>query len=209
MRRTLHAPQSPLTDDQSVLGREHPLARATDQVTVAIDRCLAVSALLVVGVLALIDGLAVGPPLVFASVTVLAALLAVLEDKTTARDLRALELIGEGRGDLPIGAVMRVRRRLLDPVQRERLARSLDVYCAEAARPAEQRHAIRPVYDPRVVTALSTELAEVARLVRGDGGLRGLARAERLVVDGCSALYGSSEAALRQELRQIRFLLAS
>jgi hypothetical protein len=174
MRRTLHAPHSPLPDDRSGLGHEHPFVRATEQVTVAIDQCVAVSALLVVGVLALIDGLAVGPPLALASATVLVALMVGLGGKTTARDLRAL-----------------------------------DALCAEAARPAEQCHAIRPIYDPRVVSALSAELAEVARLVRDGGGLRGLARAERLVIDGGSALYGSSEEAFRQELRHIRFLLAS
>jgi hypothetical protein len=209
MRPTLHAPHSPLTNDASALGPEHPLVRATQQVTVAIDRCVAVSSLLAVGVLAAIGGLAFGPPLVIASAGVLAAQLIGLGSSTAARDLRALEVIGEGRGGLPHSAVARLRRRLLDPVQRERLARSLDALRVEAARPAEQCHSIRPIYDPRVVRILSAELSEVARLIREDGDLRGLARAERLVTDGCSPLYASSEAALRQELRQIRFFLAS
>jgi hypothetical protein len=179
------------------------------RVTVAADQCVAVSALLVAGVLAVIAGLAVGAPLAIAAASVLAVLLVKIGASTTARDRRALELIGEGRGDLPQPAVVRMRRRVLDPVQRERLARSLDVLRAEAALPVGRCHWMRPVYDPRVVRTVSGELAEVARLVREDGGLRGLARAERLVGDGCSALYGSSEEALRQELCQIRFLLAS
>jgi hypothetical protein len=56
---------------------------------------------------------------------------------------------------------------------------------------------------------VSSELGEVARLVREDGGLRGLARAEQLVTDGRSPLYGDVEVSLREELGRIRFLLAS
>jgi hypothetical protein len=39
-----------------------------------------------------------------------------------------------------------------------------------------------------------------------DPGLRGIAKAERLLGDGCSALYGHDAEALR-ELHRIRFLL--
>jgi hypothetical protein len=185
------------------------LARAVNQVTVAVDRCMAVAALLATGLLAIVEGLTAGLPLTVAAASVLAVLLIGVGTAASARDRRALELIGDGRGDLPHPAVTRMRRRLLDPVQRERLARWLDELRTEAARPERQCHSIRPVYNPRVVRALSAEMADVARLVRGNGDLRGLARTERLVTDGCSALYGSSEDALRQELRQIRFLLAS
>jgi hypothetical protein len=40
-----------------------------------------------------------------------------------------------------------------------------------------------------------------------DPGLRGIAKAERLLGDGCSALYGHDAEALREELHRIRFLL--
>jgi hypothetical protein len=59
------------------------------------------------------------------------------------------------------------------------------------------------------VGAVSSELSQTARLVRNDGGLCGLARAEQLITDGQSPLYGDDEVALRQELDRIRFLLAS
>ena len=66
-----------------------------------------------------------------------------------------------------------------------------------------------PLYCARVVRAVSPELADVARLVREGGGLRGLAGAQLLVTDGLSPLYGHVELTLRQELGRIRFLLAS
>jgi hypothetical protein len=140
---------------------------------------------------------------------VLAALLARLGVLVAASNRRAVELIAQGRGELPVEAVVRVRQRLLDPGQRECLARALDVICAEAGRPPCECHPIPPLYRVPVVRAVSSDLGEVARLVRRGGGLRGLAATEQLVTDGCSPLYGDSEAALRQELGRIRFLLAT
>lgn len=120
-----------------------------------------------------------------------------------------MELIAQGRGALPLEAVVRERQRLLDPVHRERLARSLDVIRTEVGRPPGECHQIRPLYSVPVVGAVSSELGQAARLVRNDGGLRGLARAEQLITDGHSPLYGDDEVILRQELGRIRFLLAS
>ena len=104
---------------------------------------------------------------------------------------------------------MRERQRLLDPVHRERLARSLDVICTDVDRPPGECNPIRPLYIVPVVRAVSSELGEVAGLVRYGGGLRGLARAEQLITDGRSPLYGDVEVVLRQELGRIRFLLAT
>jgi len=104
---------------------------------------------------------------------------------------------------------VRARQRLLDPAQRECLARALDVIRAEAGRPPSECHPIPPLYNVPVVRAVSSELGEVATLVRRSGGLRGLAATERMVTDGRSPLYGDGEAVLRQELGRIRFLFAS
>ena len=124
------------------------------------------------------------------------------------RRRRAVELIAQGRGALPLQPVVRERQRLLDPVHRERLARSLDVIRTEAGRPPGKCHRIRPLYSVRVVRAVSSELGQAAELVRNGGGLCGLARAEQLVTDGHSPLYGDDEVALRHELDRIHFLLA-
>jgi hypothetical protein len=196
-------------DAHSVLGPHHPLARVTTQLSVAIEQSVAVSVVLALAVVALIHDLAIGAPLAVAAAAVLAALLARVGVLLAASNRRALELIAQGRGALPVEAVARVRQRLLDPAQRERLARSLDVIRAEAWRPPSECHPIRPLYSVRVVRAVSFELGEMARLVRRGRGLRGLAATEQMVTDGCSPLYGDDEAVLRQELGRIRFLFAS
>jgi hypothetical protein len=194
---------------RSVLGPDHPLARVTLELTRAAERSVAVSLMLAIGVFALIEDLSIGGPLTVAAATVLAALLARVGALAGTRRRRAVELIAEGRGALPLGAVVRERQRLLDPVHRERLARSLDVIRTEAGRPPDACHRIPPLYSVPVVGAVSSELGQTAGLVRNGGGLCGLARAEQLVTDGCSPLYGDDEVVLRQELDRIRFLLAS
>ena len=196
-------------DARWVLDPDHPLARVIAQLSMAERRCLVVSGALVVGACALVSDVGVGAPLTVAATIVLVALLVRIGALTAARDRRAVELIAEGRGALPVGAVARMRRRLLDPAQRARLARTLDMIRTEAMRPQSQCHPVRPLYSVPVVRALSSELADVARLVREGGGLRGLAATELLVTDGLSPLYGNVEPALHQELGRIRFLLAS
>jgi hypothetical protein len=196
-------------DARSVLGPDHPLVRVTAQLSAAAERCVAVSAMLALGIVALIHDMSIGPPLAVAAVTVLAALLARIGALRTVSNRRALELIAQGSGDLPVEPVVHVRQRLLDPAQRECLARALDVIRAEAGRPAGECHPIPPLYSVAVVRAVSSDLGEVARLVRRSGGLRGLAATEQMVTDGRSPLYGDEEALLRQELGRIRFLFAS
>ena len=191
-----------------VLGPDHPLAQVSSQIATAVEQCLAVSLALAVGVYALIDDLSIGAPLTVAAATVLAGLLARVGALVQTRNRRAVDLIAEGRGSLPVEAVMCARRRLLDPAERECLARTFDVIRAEVARPAGECHARYVVYTVPVVRAVSSELGELAGLVREGGGLRGLARAERLITDGRSPLYGDAEVVLREELGRIRFLLA-
>ena len=80
------------------------------------------------------------------------------------------------------------------------MARTLDVIRAEVACPGAARHRVQPLYNVAVVRGVASELGELAILVREGGGLRGLARAEQLVTDGRSPLYGESEVVLHQEL---------
>ena len=175
----------------------------------AAEQCIAVAVVLAVGVYALVDGLSIGMPLTIAAAVVLAGLLARVGALVESRHDRAVDLIAEGRGSLPVEAVLRARRRLRDPVGRERLARTFDVIRTEVARPARACHSMQSMYTLSVVRAASSELGEVARLVRAGGALRGVARAERLVTDGRSPLYGDADVVLRQELGRIRFLLLS
>lgn len=185
---------------------DDPLTRVTAQISAAAHRCLAVSVVLALGVLALLYEQAIGAPLTVTAATLLAAMLIRVGALSASRNRQALELIARGRGQLPVTAVARARRRLLDPSERERLASTLEVIRAEVERPCRP---CRSLYRVPVVRAVSSELGEVARLVREDGGLRGLASAEQLITDGRSPLYGDAELLLRQELGRIRFLLGS
>jgi hypothetical protein len=206
--RLNHTPQQQI-DELDVVGQDHAFVRASGQLTVAVERCVAVLIALTIGALAALDRLALGVPLVIASATVLTGLLVNLGASLARRHQRALELIADGRGELPLRAIIRARKRLLDPTEVERLARSLDLLRAEVEPSSVRRRPMRPVYSVRVIRALAFELGEVARLVRTGGALRGLARTEQLITDGTSPLYGNDEEALRQELGRIRFLLAS
>src|SRR5215211_4132788 len=87
------------------------------------------------------------------------------------------------------------------------LARWLDQTRAEAYRPVHGQSA-RPLFCPRVVRAVASDMADIAALLRSeDSELRGIAQVERLLGDGGSALYGHDADALREELHRIRFLL--
>ena len=209
MRVTISVDDAMRTNQQRVLGRDDPLAPVTAQLSVAEGRCLAVAAMLVIGVCVLVLGVSHGAALTIAAAIVLVVLLVRIGALSAARDRRAVELIAQGRGALPVRAIARARQRLLDPAERARLARTLEHIRAEAALPPGQRGPVPPLYRAPVVRAVAPELADVARLVREGGGLRGLAGAEQLVTDGRSPLYGNVEVLLRQELGRIRFLLAT
>ena len=196
-------------DALGVLDPDDPLERVTAQLSVTAEQSAAVSLMLALGIVAVILEMSVGAPLTVAASAVLAVLIARIGSLRAASYRRAVELIAQGRGRLPVEAVVRARQRLLDPANRECLARALDVMRVEAGRPPGECHAMRPVYSVRVVRAVSSELGELAGLVRQSGGVRGLAAAEQMVTDGRSPLYGDAEAVLRQELARIRFLLAS
>jgi hypothetical protein len=193
---------------RELLGPAHPLTRVEDQLAVLHTRSLAVAALLCAGIAALLDGLATGLPLMLAAAVVEAALgcrAALLVD---ARREHALDLVAQGEGDLPIEAVARQRRRLLDPRRRRHLAKAFDEIQDEALHPPPPRARVRPILNPRLITATAPELATIARLLRdGAADLRGVAMAQQLLTQGGSPLYRSDLGLLRDELRRIRYHL--
>jgi hypothetical protein len=193
---------------RELLGPAHPLTRVEDQLAVLHTRSLAVAALLCAGIAALLDGLATGLPLMLAAAVVEAALgcrAALLVDER--RD-HALDLIAEGHGDLPIAAVARQRRRLLDPARRRRLAKAFDEIRDEGLHPPPPRARVRPIFNPRVITATAPELTTIARLIRDDAaGLSGVAMAQQLLTQGGSPLYRSDLRLLREELHRIHYHL--
>jgi hypothetical protein len=123
------------------------------------------------------------------------------------RDL-VLDLVVEGREDLPLRSVARRRRRLRDPGHRARLARALDALRHEAATPLVHRSPRLPLYCRRVVVAVAPELDHICQaLRRGDVSVRGVALVERLLSGHDSPLYSDGVDRLRDELGRIRFVL--
>jgi hypothetical protein len=192
-----------------LLGPAHPLVRVEDQLKVLFDRSLVVAALLCAGVAARLEGVSAGHSLTLAAgvvETVLGGRAALL---AASRRDRALDLIVEGRGDLPIDAVAHLSQRLLDPKRRDRLAASFDDLRDEAGHPPPPQARVWPIFNTRVITAAAPELTTVARLLRdGDAGLRGVAMAQRLLTDGGSSLYRSDLRRLQDELHRIQYHLA-
>jgi hypothetical protein len=125
-------------------------------------------------------------------------------------DRRALarELIIAGRGNLPLAAVARERRRLLAPEHRAALATSLHKLVHDARHPTLRAPGSGPLYRPRVLAAAAAEAHAVAdRLERDPAALAGIAVTERLLTAHDSPLYERDTDRLRQELRRISFAL--
>jgi hypothetical protein len=211
MRRASRLPYS-LDQDAyagSVLGADHPLVRAQANLKVAIERCAVVSALLALGVFALMQDVPIAAPLAAAALAVLAMLLVQAAALVWERNECALKLIADGKGDVSLVPVERVKERLLRPGYGARLARSVDEIRQEVERPVMVFHPIRPMYSVRVIRSAGPDLEEVARLLRTTTDPRALARAELLITDGRSPLYRDDAEVLRQELGCIRFFLES
>jgi hypothetical protein len=117
---------------------------------------------------------------------------------------RALDLIIEGRGDLPLPALQRERRRLQRPKRRASLAHALEDFAQTAERWPTLLPSARPVFDPCQIRAASPELRAIAALLRSSAvGVRGLASVERLLTRGDSPLYGRERDELRRALERI------
>ena len=190
------------------LGDDHPLVRVCDGLSALLRQSLVVTALGVLGVIGLGDGL----PGALAFTTAVAAVelalglgVAVLVQRKRAL---ALSLIVDGREDVPVAAVRRERSRLRDPAHREGLARWIESICAEAHNPSWRPPYARPIFSLQVIATCEAPLAELARALRSDRpGVRGVLRAQRLLERGASPLYGHDADVLRRELRVIRILL--
>jgi hypothetical protein len=80
----------------------------------------------------------------------------------------------------------------------------------EAARPNGRFARTSPIFNRSIVAVVGAELAAVALLLREDNACaRGVAMAERLLLDGGSCLYRDDVETLRQEVRRVRYHLAA
>ena len=118
------------------------------------------------------------------------------------------ELIISGRAPRQLTVVTREWRRLADPRQRARLARSFEKVATTAAHPLPPAPGARPYFSVRVARPLAAELGRLGALLRSDAaGVPGVAVAERLLTHPGSPLWGRDTLQLAHELARIRYLL--
>ncbi len=193
-----------------VLRSDHPLLRATEAVESTVRQWVNVGAVLTGSVIAWFERGAWAAPLAVSAASVLLVLTILLALFEQHKRDCALELILAGGEAIPIAVVQRQRRRLLSARTRHGLAASLeDVVRYVSSAPKRRGSRIgRPLYEPRVVAAVTDELREVIGLLRAEGvSARGVAQVERLIKHAVSPLYGLEVSALREELGCVRDLL--
>lgn len=206
--RVSHLPARPRPTPTALLGNDHPLVRDLERLAVARNQLLVVAALFAGSVVALLAGLP-GAGWMIAAVAATALLLAfraavLLE----SRRAHVLEVVCQGRADLPIPAVEQMCVRLRRASHRQRLLRSID-----ALLEAKVQHwalVVTPwqFSSADMVAPIRYELMEIGALLRDDGaGLAGIAMMERLLFDGTSSLHGDDPRLLREDLSRARFLL--
>jgi hypothetical protein len=195
---------------EALLGRDHPLVRILERMTIRLEGVAVVAAILCGSVAALVAGDEDAGAVVIAAVVAEAVLVASLGLLLSDRNACVLGLIAEGRAGLPLRVVERERRRLLARDTRLGMARRLARLAGEARREVCRPRAPRPLYTPAVVAAAEPELEAVARLLVPDGvGAAGVAQTELLLTGIGSPLYGRDLDRLRAELRRTAFTLAA
>jgi hypothetical protein len=206
LSRSLHEDPPP----SEFLGFDHPLVRTLAKISALRTRALVVAGLMASGSLALVDGVSASLALVIASAVVLCAMACRAVVLTWRMRDHALDVIIDGGGDLPIEAVRRRQARLVGRRRRNRLAASFDDMRREAARPIGRFTRTRPIFNRTIVAVMGADLAAVAVSLREDNACaRGVAMAERLLVDGGSCLYRDDMDTLRVEIRRVRYHLVA
>ena len=144
-------------------------------------------------------------PLIGAAAIVLVGLLIILAAvRQRVRD-EAINLLLTGYENAPIAAVQNERRRLVS----RRTRRALGMNYMTIARQAGPGAGLvvasaRPLFQRRIVRGVIEELVAIGRaLERDDVAAPAVARAERLITDGTSNLYGSDQRSLKVELQRI------
>jgi hypothetical protein len=194
---------------EALLGRDHPLVRILERMTIRVEGMAVVAAILCGSVAALAAGDADARAVVIAAVAAEVVLLASLGILVSDRRACVIGLIAAGRAGLPLRVVEREQRRLLARHTRVATARHLAGLAREARREASRPRRPRPLYVPAVVATVGPELEALARVLTRDGvAAAGVAQAELLVTGHDSPLYGRDVDRLRAELRRIAFTLA-
>lgn len=186
--------------------------RVTEALSTAYRQALAVGLMLAVSAGSAAAGSSWGPPVALAAGLLLLLIAAATAGLRCAERTRAIDLIVDGEEWLPLDAVRRQRRRLLSARTRAVLARSFESHARDVVdRRRSTVRSARPVYDRAVIAAVAVDLRAVAEALRRrqPTAVRGVAMAERLLIDGLGPFYGHDVDALRAELRRVLFLLST
>ena len=192
----------------TVLGPSHPLVETIETLAEARRQALTVVVILAASVAPASLGIPWAQTAALSAVAMICVLSAAVLTLRRRRRHQALELILEGREELPVAAVEEERRRLLDPRRRTMLAASFESLADDALSP--EGWPIGSVFARSTTAAVADQLRDVGSLLRaGPSRARGVALASSLLTDGTrSPLHRGELGALRRELRRIRFLLA-
>jgi hypothetical protein len=128
------------------------------------------------------------------------------------RRMAALDAIALGDETLPLPAIERVRRQLLDPTWQAVLAAGLQARALQAIAPMQPYPGAYRVTDSHVPAAAALGLDELGSLLRAarPRSARPVARCELLLIDGArSPLHGRDADALGEEIAGIAALLAA
>jgi hypothetical protein len=209
MRPAEHS-EIPRAVGAAVLGPDHPLVRAIGAFQTVTWQLSCVAAVLIGSGIADLEGsswaaaAAIGAGATLVLLTVVAAAL-----RQRMRD-RAVDVILAGGEHVTVAAVRRERERLLSARTRGGLAARFEEMVELSARPRVPRlPSTLPLYRLGVVARVRPELLALVRLLEADAvSARGVARAERVISDCMSPLYGRDGQPLREELRRVIRLLA-
>ena len=188
-----------------MLGSAHPFVRAAATLRSVEQQAGAVAAVLAIGAVARIADVTWSWPLICAAGIVLVGLVIILAAvRRCVRD-EAINLLLTGYEDAPIAAVQNERRRLVSRRTRRALGRTYTTIAREAGPGAGLVVAsARPLFQRRIVRGVINELVAIGQaLERDDVAAPAVARAERLITDGTSNLYGSDQRSLKLELQRI------
>ena len=188
-----------------MLGSAHAFVRAAATLRSVEEQAGAVAAVLAIGIAARIGNETWSWPLIYAAGIVLVGLLIIRAAVRQGVRDEAINLLLTGYENVPIAAVQNERRRLVSRRTRCALGKTYMTIAREAGPGAGLVMASsRPLFQRRIVRGVINELVAIGQaLERDDVAAPAVARAERLITDGTSNLYGSDQRALKLELQRI------
>lgn len=210
MRRTLQLalrarPSSSDALGAALLGSDHPLVRASELLQSVLRQWVLVAAVFLGAAAAGIAGEAWAWPLILGAGIVFSVLTLLIAGFRQCKHDQAIDLILKGYQNVPIEAIQDQRRRLLSTRTRSSLARHFEEMIDQVQkRPTLLPREARPLFHPRTVAGAIEDLLAVARALESNVvSAAGVARAERMITDGASPLYGHDVIALHAELRRV------